>query len=165
MPGHDKITPQGKIFFKEIKELKKLQTRVGFTVNGKGYGQKHEAVTAEADEDGTTLAEIAAWNELGTKRSPSRPFIRNSVDNNASRISTMCKNQLRAIAKGEATAGKALKSLGALQVGLIQNEIRNGSFESNAESTIRKKKSDKPLIDTGRMRQSVHYVIKPKGED
>ena len=37
--------------------------------------------------------------------------------------------------------------------------------EPNAPSTIRKKGSDKPLIDTGRLRQSVNYVIKPKGGD
>ena len=38
-----------------------------------------------------------------------------------------------------------------------------GDFEPNAPSTIRKKKSDKPLIDTGRMRQSVMTVIDKKG--
>ena len=37
------------------------------------------------------------------------------------------------------------------------------SVDENAPSTIRKKKSDKPLIDTGKMRQSVKYVIRKKG--
>ena len=31
------------------------------------------------------------------------------------------------------------------------------------EATIKRKGSDKPLIDTGTMRQSVHYVIEKKG--
>ena len=48
-------------------------------------------------------------------------------------------------------------------VGLVQEKIESGSYEPNAPSTIRKKKSDKPLIDTGRMRQSVKYVIRKKG--
>lgn len=48
-------------------------------------------------------------------------------------------------------------------MGLVQEKIESGSYEPNAPSTIRKKKSDKPLIDTGRMRQSVKYVIRKKG--
>ena len=47
--------------------------------------------------------------------------------------------------------------------GIVQKTIKEGSFVPNAPSTIRKKGSDKPLIDTGRLRQSVNYHIKPKG--
>ena len=46
----------------------------------------------------------------------------------------------------------------------VQKEIVDGSFEPNAESTIKKKGSDKPLIDTGTMRQSVTYVVRKVGE-
>ena len=38
-----------------------------------------------------------------------------------------------------------------------------GGFAPNAESTIKKKGSDQPLIDTGYMRQSVNYVVKRRG--
>jgi len=61
------------------------------------------------------------------------------------------------------TAKQALKELGIYQKDLVQQTITEGDFEPNAPSTIRKKRSDKPLIDTGRMRQSVNYVIKEKG--
>ena len=57
-----------------------------------------------------------------------------------------------------ATAETVLKRVGALGVRLVQEKIVSGSFKPNAPSTIRKKGSDKPLIDTGRMRQSVKYV-------
>jgi hypothetical protein len=142
------------MFYKEIDELKKLQVRVGFQ-----HGE-------ETDEDsGADLADVAMWNELGTAHSPPRPFLRQSVDNNASRINAMCSAQLRAIARGEKTANDALKALGVLQKGLVQSEINDGAFEPNAPSTIKKKGSSKPLIDSGRMRQSVNFVIKPKGGD
>ena len=61
------------------------------------------------------------------------------------------------------TAEQSLKQIGVFGVGLVQEKIESGSYEPNAPSTIRKKKSDKPLIDTGKMRQSVKYVIRKKG--
>ena len=55
-----------------------------------------------------------------------------------------------------------MKSIGVFQKGLVQAEIVDGDFEPNAPSTIKKKGSDKPLIDTGKMRQSVNFVIVKK---
>jgi len=153
LAGHDRITQQGKQFYRQINELKKMQVRVGFQ---RGYA---------SSEGSADIVDIAAWNELGTAKVPSRPFLRQSTDKNRVRISAMCKAQLQAIARGEATAESALNAIGAMQVGLVQNEIRNGEFVPNAPSTIAKKKSDQPLIDSGTMRQSVKHVIKPKGGD
>jgi hypothetical protein len=152
MAGHDKTTPQGKAFFKQIKELKKLQVRAGF---------QHGEATDE--DSGADLADVAMWNELGTVRSPPRPFLRQSVDNNADKIAALCKSRLRSIARGDKTARQALEDIGIAQKALIQNTIITGEFEPNAPSTIAKKGSDRPLIDTGRMRQSVNFVIVPKG--
>ena len=151
MAGHDKLTAAGKQFFKEIKELKKLELRVGF--------QQGE----ENDEDGADLVDVAMWNELGTAHSPPRPFMRQSVDNNAGKITAMCKAQLALISRGETDAKGILQKIGNMQKALIQAAIRDGDFIENAKSTIDKKKSDRPLIDTGRMRQSVNFVIKKKG--
>ena len=151
MAGYDRLTNEGRAFFKQIKELEKLQVRVGYQ-HGK---ETHE-------ESGADIADIAMWNEVGTSRSPARPFMRNSVDNNADKINAMCKAQLNKIATGSSTAQDVLNALGVMQKGLIQSEIVNGTFVPNAPSTIKRKKSDKPLINTGRMRQSVSYVIVPK---
>lgn len=152
MAGHDRITEEGRRFYAQIDKLKKLQVRVGF--------QAGEA----AEEDGVDIANIAMWNELGTSTAPARPFMRKSVDENASKISAMCQAQLKRLASG-ATAQEILQQLGVFQKWLIQEKIVSGSFAANAASTIRKKKSDKPLIDTGRMRQSVSFVIRQKGGD
>ena len=151
MAGHDRLTDEGKRFFAQIEELKKLQVRIGF--------QAGEA----AEKDGTDIANIAMWNEVGTLRAPSRPFLRRSVDDNTDKITAMCQAQIKQLANG-ATAQEILQRLGTFQKGLVQATIRDGEFKPNAASTIRKKKSDHPLIDTGRMRQSVSFVIKPKGE-
>ena len=164
----DKLTPKGKKLFEELNKLAGLQVQVGFTVDKKGYDENHSSVDAADYPDGPSVAEIAAWNEFGTKnadgsqRIPPRPFMRQSVEKYESQIQKMVALQLEAMAKGEATADQAMRNIGALQVGLIQHEIRDGGFTPNAESTIKQKGSAQPLIDEGHMRQSVHYVVKPR---
>ena len=56
-----------------------------------------------------------------------------------------------------------LKKIGVYLKGVVQKEIVDGDYAPNAESTIKRKKSDRPLIDSGYMRQSVSFFITPKG--
>lgn len=148
--GWDRMTPEGERFFAQIEELKRNQVFVGFQA-----GQV-------ADDQGVDMAQIAMFNELGTSTAPARPFLRDSVDENEDVIRDQCGKELKKLTTG-ATAETVLKRVGALGVRLVQEKIESGSFEPNAPSTIKKKGSDKPLIDTGRMRQSVKYVVKRRG--
>lgn len=148
----DKITADGKKLQKILKELADKEVRVGF----------QQGKTTE--EDGTDVCDIAAWNELGTVNMPSRPFLRMSVDDNSDKINSFMSAQKRSIINGE-PADRILKKIGIFQKDLIQEKITEGSFEPNAPSTIKAKGSSKPLIDTGRMRQSVNFEIKQKGSD
>ena len=152
MAGHDRITPEGRRFFEQIEELKKLQVRVGI-----------QAGAAQSDE-GVDILDIAVWNEVGTDTIPARPFMRQSADGNKAAIEKMCKAQLQKVAQGE-TAEQALNAIGVTQKDLIRDTITKSKSwaEANAESTIKKKGSDVPLVDTSRMQQSVHFVITPKG--
>lgn len=147
----DTITPEGRRFFRELKELNGLEVRVGFQ-----RGEKQ-------DEDGTDICDVAAWNELGTDRIPARPFIRKSVDENREQIKAFLQAEVRDFAQGRITTEQMLKEIGIFQKELMQDKIDTGSFKANVASTIRIKKSSKPLVDTGRMQQSVNYVIKKKG--
>ena len=155
----DRWTPEGARFFGELRKLAALEVRVGFTAGGAGRGANGEPVSAEECGSGATVAEIAAFNEFGTEHIPARPFMRQSAENNKDAISAMCRIQMEALARGETDADGALRALGALQVGLVQHEMTEGGFAENAESTKKRKDSSMPLIDTGRMRQSVHYVV------
>lgn len=148
----DTLTPEGKKFYKMLEELAEKEVRIGF--------QHGEA----QDENGVDICDIAAFNELGTSKIPSRPFLRDSVDNNEAKINSFLQKRTQDIANG-ASAEKILKQIGVFQKGLVQEEIVNGSFVPNSEATIRRKGSSKPLIDTGRMRQSVNYQIKMKGSE
>ena len=147
----DKLTPEGRRFMQTLKELGDLEVRIGY---------QHGEAT---EDDGTDICDIAAWNELGTVTAPSRPFMRQSVDNNEAQINGFLQTQKQRLLAGE-SAQQVLNSIGIFQKALIQKTIVDGSFVPNAQATIVAKDSDRPLIDSGRMRQSVNYVIKRKGE-
>ena len=146
----DKMTPDGKKFERMLKELGKLEVRIGYQQG------------AATNDEGVDYCDIAAWNELGTVNMPSRPFLRKSIDENESKINSFLKSQKKELINS-LSAEKVLKNIGLFQKDLIQEKITEGSFEPNAESTIRRKGSSKPLIDTGLMRQKVDYVIQKKG--
>lgn len=148
----DSITVDGNKFKQMLKELAEKQVRVGFQ---KG---------AAKEDEGTDICDIAMWNELGTENMPSRPFLRKSVDENEEKITEFLQDSVKKVLMGN-SAEQVLKEIGIFQKDLIQEKIIEGDFVPNANSTIKKKKSTKPLIDTGRMRQSVNYVIKKKGTE
>lgn len=147
--GFSDMTPEGKRYFKELEKLAKLEVRVGFQGD-------------EAYEDGTSVAEVAAYNELGTSDTPARPFMKQSFEKHEKELQTACDQVNKAIVAGS-SAEKALNVLGATVKGIVQEEIVDGEFAPNAPSTVKKKGSEKPLIDTGHMRQSVNYVVKKRG--
>ena len=147
----ERVTPEGQRFERTLRELAGLEVRIGF--------QRGKA----REEDGTDICDVAAWNELGTSRSPARPFLRQSVENHLDEIAAFLESQKAALVQG-ADAERILNAVGTFQKGVIQREIIDGDFAPNAPSTIRRKGSSRPLIDTGRMRQSVSYVIRKKGD-
>lgn len=155
MAGSDKLTKEGKKFYKELEKLKQLKVHVG-------YQSGETEVSSDGEASGADLCEIAVYNELGTATIPSRPFMRDSVDKHADQINAFIVAQKKLFAQGKITAEQMLNAIGVFQKGLVQNEIVDGEFVPNAPSTIKRKGSDRPLIDTGKMRQSVNYVIKKK---
>lgn len=139
-------TPEGRRFLAELQKLADLEVQVGFQAD-------------QTYEDGTTLPEVAAYNEFGSSDTPARPFMRQSFENHQKELQAACDRVNQALAQG-GTAESALDELGVFLKGLVQEEIVEGGFEPNAPSTINKKGSEQPLIDTSHMRQSVNYVVK-----
>lgn len=139
----------------------------------------------KAEEDGTSMALIAAVNEFGgtiaphstlkknaetgrlEKRAtfekeiviPERSFLRAGLRHGFYAITRLNVNSLRAVAEGTMTADVALARTGAVAAGEVQKYIPVGEFKENAPSTIAKKGSDKPLIASGSLRQSITYVV------
>lgn len=150
----DNWTPDGRRLMKELRELEGLEVRIGY--------QRGILAGDTDDSSRADLVDIAMWNEFGTVNIPSRPFMRDSVDKHEAAINHMLTAQKDALLHG-ATAREILNTAGLFQQDLIQTEIEQGDFVANAPATVRKKGSDKPLIDTGTMKNSVHYQIVKKG--
>ena len=106
--------------------------------------------------NGTQVAQVAKWNELGTINYPARPFMRSSVAKNKD-------NWLKRIPHAYQSTGldnkKALGIVGELIRGDIIKEITAFTTPPNTPSTIKAKGSSNPLIDTGLMRRSVTYRV------
>ena len=174
----DRWTSDGARFMKQLDELKRLQVCIGFQSGDKKRKPNEQDGKKKSGERNVTNLDIAMWNELGTSTSPSRPFMRNSIDRHVDVIRAAAAKQIQALASG-VSARKVLEAIGSMQKGLMQHEIMAGQFAPNAEITIhggwmrnkktgkpfyvQGKKSDRPLVDTGQLRQSIHFVIKPKG--
>lgn len=130
-------------------------------VTESGAAHKPGASRKDAKVD---MLDVVMWNELGTVHSPSRPFLRMSVDENEAKISKFVSKVFRWFINLKIDCEQLLNLLGNFQKGLVQRTIREGKFVPNAPATIKIKGSDKPLIDTGRMRQSIHYQVMTKDD-
>lgn len=173
--GYDQFTPEGKKFLEEIKKLSELEVCIGFQ-----RGKKQ--ITAESTKGNSKkidMVDIAAWNQVGTERIPARPFLTDSFDKHQDEIKKNMQVLVKGLLQGKSDAEKVLKRIGAMQKGYVQQEIREGDFVENAESyvkslqrksikngTVRVKDTftKKPLILTGTMRQSVHFIVRKRGE-
>lgn len=124
-------------FIKELKELR-----------------KHPAGSVDVGFFAPEIAQRAAFNEFGTRRIPSRPFIRSTVDANQKKYN---KGMTRA---GARTAGGMAPAKALIPVA---NQLRNDLINAiitwddppNAESTIAQKGANNPLVDTGEMQRNI----------
>ncbi len=125
----------------------------GFTKVGVQTGEKRidEGKTSE-------MAEIAAANELGTKKIPSRPAMRNAFDKNLVAINNFRTELHNKILENKLRAKRALDLLGEFHTSNVKREYTDLKDPPNAPATILKKKSSNPLIDTAQLRNSMSHV-------
>lgn len=92
---------------------------------------------------------------------PERSFLRSTFDERQDDIAQHAQRAVAAVVAG-GDYNECIQKTGAYVQGLVQQKIRNGPFEPNKPSTVKRKGSSRPLIDTGHLRQSIRYVVKPK---
>lgn len=106
---------------------------------------------------GKDVTTVARDNDQGTKRIPQREFMLPASIKSSNKIINTTVNN---IANGM-DESQALSKAGILFKNAIQREITNLKEPPNAESTIFKKGSSNPLIDTGLMRSKVEWKLRP----
>ena len=113
---------------------------------------------AEGDEPARYVAQVAAQNEYGHGRIPSRPFMRNAMRKHKKDI----RKGLKRVARAETGAKPAniqMMRLGMATQNWVRREITDLRTPPNAPMTIARKRSSNPLIDTGRMRQEIQFRV------
>lgn len=146
-----------------IKQMEKVVLKVGIQAN------------AGVNAKGVSVAEYGAYNEYGTytkqntykKHSsigglvkiPARSFIRSTADENDGWKADMDKAFERILLGN--TVNVALTLAGKKIKNDIIDKLKMGdpSWKPLSEATKKKKKSDKPLFDTGFLRKSINYQI------
>jgi hypothetical protein len=120
----------------------------------------------EAAHAGTalTVLALAEVHEFGAPAAgiPQRSFVRAAVDEHVEEIRALQKSLLQQVLGARIGVKEALERLGAFVVGLIQQRIADGIDPPNAAATVARKGSATPLVDTGQLRASITYQVRPR---
>lgn len=115
-------------------------------------------------DDGLPIAVVAAANHFGANLSnrvsiPARPFLDVAIENNRRKYSNTAKHLIPKVLDGDLEMDQLLDSLGLQAASDVQDYMVELKTPPNAPSTIRRKKSSNPLIDTGNLVQSIRHQI------
>ena len=109
--------------------------------------------------NGASYVDIATGNEYGTRRIPSRPFIRISADTNRQAWAKMAQQCVNDVIGGDSPT-EAARVIGHRMVEDIRKVFGDTSkLKANAPSTIKKKGRNEPLVDSGEMRRRVNFRV------
>ena len=129
--------------------LQKLRLQFGSIDVGFFVGTKYK--------NGKDVTTVARDNDQGTKRIPERPFMIPAGNKAANKTINITVGSIA----GGMDEQQALSKAAIMFKNAIQREITNLKEPPNAESTILKKGSSNPLIDTGLMRSKVEWKLRP----
>jgi hypothetical protein len=116
--------------------------------------------------DGSDIVQVATFNEYGTQNIPERSFIRSTMTANQAKYAKGLKRAFEAVLDNRIGPEQALGLVGLEVQKDIQARITELRDPPNADATVAAKGSSNPLIDTGRLRQSVTFdVVTVKPED
>lgn len=108
-------------------------------------------------DTGESIAKIGFWNEYGTKRIHSRPFLRPAIRENKDKYKRILMKLAKALLLKKRDLYFCHTYLGLTVVQDVQHKIDSIIMPENSDYTIARKGSSKPLIDTGILRGSITY--------
>lgn len=135
----------GKAIMRRLRKLDDAQGFVGVFFDTDTY------------ENGATVAQVAAWNEYGTEDIPSRPFMRQSFDENRKNLEQILEEGFGDLLDGKILPSSVLNKAGKELKTKMKKKIVDFKTPPNAPSTIRKKGFDNPLIHTKKLLRSIEF--------
>lgn len=148
-----------------LRDLKAAYVKVGFP-EGRAVGQptkqgsRHEPV-----ENMQEMAYIAAQHEFGCEDRgiPERRFIRPAIDKHVDTIVKLKEKLLEELFDGGISIYKALDNVGDIVEKFMKREIDTMVYPPLKQSTVDKKGSEKLLIDTKQMYNSIKSKVFENG--
>jgi hypothetical protein len=106
-----------------------------------------------------SIAQVAIWNEYGTRTAPARPAFRTTI---AQKSKDWGAKLGKAIIATDYDGRKALALLGQDMRDDLENAIAQWTSPANAPLTVKIKGFDKPLVDSGDMQRAPDYEVVSK---
>ncbi|HDR0739450.1 hypothetical protein QQW93_06490 [Pasteurella multocida] len=119
-------------------------------------GIPEEANKSLEDQPSFNMASLAAVLEFGNDHIPERPFLRQTLNDNREKYVSMFVNLFKKGVEPE----KIYEQLALIAQSDVQENIVRGNWVPNNPKTIKRKGSSKPLIDTGKLRQSIKGIVR-----
>lgn len=136
---------------KRVKQAKDGRVKVGVLADDSKGG---------ADHGGLTVAELAVVQHFGTDEIAARPWLQMAFDQQREILSKMGAQLMAKVIFGEISMDQALGLMGAKLSAEAKKVITVGNqLEPNKPSTIAKKGSDRPLVDTARLLNANTWAI------
>lgn len=139
---------------KKLFNAKDPHVKVGILL-AKGGGKTREG--------GITMVELAAIHEFGSPKAniPQRSFIRSAFQD-PTELQKISTRVVKALIDGKVDLSEALDIIGSWGATQVRNNVTQGDGIAPPlkPETVQKKGSSRPLIDTGRMINSVTWEVR-----
>lgn len=157
------------VMLKAVESLTKKETLVGVPSDKSDRDPSIDEVS-----DPPTNAQIGYWMEYGVpdRNIPARPFLIPGVASRRDQIADVLEGGAKAALDGnKARVDQTFDRVGLIAQSAVQEKITDGPFVPLSEITLKRRKArtpprmgEKPLIDSGQLRQSISYIIRDKGK-
>jgi hypothetical protein len=150
-----------------------LQRELRQLTNGPAYARAGvigpKAGEEHANEEGApvTVADIALFQEFGTRTIPERSVIRAGFDGNRAGYLAQLQTLIRAVYEGRMSLRGALGIMGLRMTGDQRKLITDGAGipPPLADSTVAQKGSSRAWIDTGQVWRALLHDVQIDGEE
>lgn len=160
MPGKVKVVVKDhgwRTLMKNLKHIDRARVHVGVLQNEKAEGD---------NEDGFDLVALAATHEFGSSdgHTPERSFIRSTFRGPPAWLVAITTRVAKPVLEGRLDIERGLGLIGAVATAQIKETIvekrtTGPEPQDNAPSTIARKGSSTPLVDTGRLLNSISWRV------
>ncbi|MCB1007794.1 MAG: hypothetical protein KDB94_02760 [Acidobacteria bacterium] len=113
----------------------------------------------EPADGGSTIAEVAAAHEFGTRHVPQRSFIGSTIDGEAAEIERVQAQALDGVVSGRLSAEQAADLVGLDAASRIRETIRSNVPPALAPATAKRKGDSRTLVDKGQLLNSIQHEV------